>query len=183
MVFSLPRSRSTWLSVLLSSPDAPCGHDIGPTLDEPDDFRRRLSGDLIGTCETGAAFAWPLIRAMLPGARFAVIRRDPAEVARSLERFGIYGQQEEMWARAAQLDRIAADPDVLSVGYDELARPEPCAELYRHCLGRDMPPGWWALLDPVNIQVDMPRQLRMLSGRHLQIEALKAMAREDMARA
>jgi hypothetical protein len=183
VVFSLPRSRSTWLSVFLSSPDAPCGHDIGPTLDYPFQFAERLRSDLIGTCETGAAFAWRRIRAMLPDARFAVIRRDPLAVTRSLERFGIYGMEEEMWARAGHLEEIACEPDVLSVGFDELRRPEPCADLYRHLLGREMPHAWWAALDPVKIEVDMPRQLRMLASRYVQIEALKAMAREDMAHA
>lgn len=183
VVFSLPRSRSTWLSVFLSSPDARCGHDIGPTLNRPEDFGARLRGDLIGTCETGAVFAWPLIRKMLPEARFAVVRRDPDHVTRSLERFGIWGQREEMWRRAAKLDELAAQPGVLSVGYDELGRPEPCAELYRHCLDREMPEGWWAQLDPINIQVDMGRQLALLTTRHAQIAALKAMAREHMAHA
>src|SRR6185503_11458650 len=75
VLFSLPRSRSAWLSVLLSRPGALVGHDIGIGCAQPEDFAQRLRSDLAGTCETGAAFAWRLIRWLVPDARFAVVRR------------------------------------------------------------------------------------------------------------
>ena len=181
IVFSLPRSRSTWLGVFLSRPDAICGHDIGPTCDHPGEFIAKLREEVVGTCETGAAFAWKLIRRELPEARFAVIRRDPAEVVRSLERCGVTGQEGEIWGRARDLDRICAEPGTLAIDYADLARPEVCAALYRHCRGEPMPRAWWAALDPVNIQVDMGRQLGMLAARRTQIEALKAAARGALA--
>lgn len=181
VVFSLPRSRSTWLSIFLSRPDAICGHDIGPTLDRPEEFAERLTADLVGTCETGAAFAWKLIREMLPEARFVVVRRDPAEVVRSLERFGITGQEGEMWGRARDLDRISAEPGTVTIDHTDLGDRAVCAALYRFCLGVPMPRAWWAALDPVNIQVDVGRQLQLLAERRPQIEAVKAGARERMA--
>jgi hypothetical protein len=177
VVFSLPRSRSAWLSVLLSSPGAICGHDIGPTLRSPEEFGERLNGELAGTCETGAAFAWRQIWQMLPDANFVVIRRDPQAVVRSLDAFGISGQDEEMRTRSAQLDEISAIPGTLTLEADELADEAACAMIYAHCLGRKMPSAWWAHLDHINIQVDMRRQLQLLAERRPQIEALKAQVR------
>lgn len=180
VVFSLPRSRSAWLSVLLSGPGAICGHDIGPTLRAPNEFAERLSGDLVGTCETGAAFAWRLIWQMLPDANFVVIRRDPEAVVRSLSAFWISGQNEEMRARSAQLEEISALPGTLTVNFAELADEAASAMIYAHCLGRQMPRAWWAHLDPLNIQVDMQRQLRLLAERRPMIDALKAQVREHV---
>lgn len=178
VVFSLPRSRSAWTSVFLSAPGAACGHDIGPTLDFPDDFERLLTTKFVGTCETGAAFAWRLIREQLPQAMFVVIRRDPAQVIRSLEAFGIVGQEGEMWGRARDLDQISAQPGTLTLDFDDLGKAWQCGRLYWHCLGRPMPMTWWQQLQRLNVQVDMDRQLKMLMERRPQIEALKAAARE-----
>lgn len=175
VVFSLPRSRSAWLSMLLG-----CGHDVAATIDRPEEFAERLR-ELGGACETGAAFAFPLIRKLLPDARFAVVRRDPREVLASLERLAIRDQQTEVWARAAHLDAIAEQPGVLSVEFDALKRSTACAALYHHCRREQMPPAWWAKLDGLNIQIDMAKRIDFLRLRHGRIEALKAEVRARLA--
>lgn len=177
VVFSLPRSRSAWLSVLLGSPDTPVGHDIGPTVDSVSEFCTKLQ-ELGGSCETGAAFAWKLIRNRLPEAVFVVVKRDPETVTRSLERFGLMGQGEEMHTRAVLLDEISAQPGTLTIDFDALTSEQACAWIYGHCLRQPMPRAWWAHLDPINIQVDMARQIDLLIRRRPQIDALKAEARE-----
>ena len=48
IVFSMPRCRSTWLSVFLSRPGAQVGHDIGVECASADEFKARL-GALAGT--------------------------------------------------------------------------------------------------------------------------------------
>ena len=173
VVFSLPRSRSTWLSVFLASPDRPVSHDLGIESDTPQAFAAgvRASG---GTCETGAAFAWPLLRELLPEARFAVVRRDPGEVAARLWKLGYGDVREEIARRAADLDRIAAHPLVLSVRYADLDDELVCADLYQHCTRQAVPPGWWEKLRHARIEVDLAWQQRRLVGRAPQIAALKA---------
>ena len=176
VVFSLPRSRSAWLSVLLG-----CGHDIATTIDHPEEFSGRLRDAGGGSCETGAAFAFPLIRKLMPEARFAVVRRDPRDVLASLQRLAIRDQQTEVWARAAHLDAIAEQPGVLSVEFDALKRSTACAALYHHCRREQMPPAWWAKLDGLNIQIDMAKRIDFLRLRHGRIEALKAEVRARLA--
>lgn len=181
VVFSLPRSRSTWLSVFLGAPDAVVAHDLGPQVSSPAEFAWRLTNDFVGTCETGAAFAWRLIRRLVPGVRFAVVRRDPASVIASLERFGLTGYGPEMEARMAALAEISAQPETLTIDFASLSDERACAELYRHCVGKPPPPLWWRHLDPINIQVDMTRQLEFLRAHGLRITAVKDEARRLQA--
>ena len=171
VVFSLPRSRSAWLSTLLSTPARIIGHDIAAVSDTFDDFMDRLGQ---GTCETGMAFAWRAIRARAPETRFAVIRRDPIDVELSLAWFGLTGLGDEVRRRDAQLDEIAAQPGTLSVLFGELAEQNACARLYKHCTDEPMPTAWWQALDPLNIQVDMHRQVALLNARAIETAAFCA---------
>lgn len=171
VVFSLPRSRSTWLSLFLSYGGRTIGHDIGPDCSGPGDFFVRLGA---GACETGAAFAWRQIRTALPSVRFAVVLRDPHEVAASLERFGLTGYLPEMQKRDDDLHDIADLPGTLAVDYAELSKSTICAEIFEHCLGEEMPLDWWRRFDPINIQVDMAKQVAKLAANHDAIEVLKA---------
>lgn len=180
LVFSLPRSRSAWLSVFLSTAGHGVGHDIGAESRSPEDFLGRLLR-LRGSCETGAAFAWDLIRKALPRARFAVVLRDPEAVIESLERFGFSGQREEMFRRYDQLRAISAFPGVFTTSFDALADEGRASALHRHCTGGEPPAGWWAQLDPLNIQVDMARWVARLRQNQAQIQTLKAEASAQMA--
>lgn len=119
-------------------------------------------------------FAWRAIRQRAPMTKFAVVRRDPDEVTKSLDWFGLTGHGDEMRARDALLDEIAAQPETLSLSFDDLATPQGCAALYQHCLQLPMPPLWWRNLDPINIQVDMRRQMQMLSNHAGEIAAFRA---------
>jgi hypothetical protein len=171
VVFSLPRSRSAWLSVLLSTPEASVGHDLLAQVDTLEAFVVRLAA---GTCETGAGFAWPTIRKLRPDIRFAVVRRDPGEVMRSLRPFGLLDIEGEIRRRDAALDELAAEPGTLSVPFEDLASQAGCGRLYAHCLGRPMPSAWWRLLDPMTVELDVPRRLRLIVERRNEVEGLIA---------
>ena len=171
VVFSLPRSRSTWLSAFLSYGGRIVHHDLGPECDTPEAFIERLGN---GTCETGAAFAWRLIRRMKPDCKFVVVKRDPSEVCESLERFGLRGQMVEMISRFVHLSEIAIQPGTLYVEYARLGEMETCKRIFEFCLDEPFDRAWWERLDAINIQVDMPAWLRHLSSNRDRIEALKA---------
>lgn len=181
IVFSLPRSRSAWLTVFLSAPSRLVGHDIGITSGSPGEFIERLRGPLAGTCETGAAFAWPLIKKRLPEARIAVVVRAPAEVCASLARFGFTGIEAEIAERSRQLERISAAAGVVTIQYQHLTDPQACARLHHHCTGRDMDMAWWRHMDGMNVQVDMAKRTALLHRNGPQIAALKAAVHEEMA--
>lgn len=178
VVFSLPRSRSAWLSFFLRR-EAKVGHDIGIECNTPDDFLRAVGpGMLDGTCETGAMFAWPLFRREMPDAKFVAIRRSPAEVTESLDRIGLTGMSEEMAERDRQLSEISATPGVTTIGYADLSKPPVLEWLYEHLIGKPLDPAWLAQMQTVNVQLDMRRRLDRLQERETAIAELKAQVRK-----
>lgn len=182
VVFSLPRSRSAWLSAFLGAPGRVVGHDLGVTCASPAEFIWRLRNELAGTCETGAAFAAPLIKHMAPEVRFMTVRRPVSQVCASLARFEIVGVEQEMLDRDEQLDAIERTiPGVLRVDFADLIRPTVCAQAYQFCTGQVMDGAWWAAMDALNIQVDMARQMALLRANAPRIAGLKAQAAEMLA--
>ncbi len=156
IIFSLPRSRSAWLSVFLSAPGRIVGHDIGTECARPADFFAKLGP---GTCETGAGFAWRYIRRERPDIRFIVVRRDPEAVIASLDNHGLFGFRDEIMKRDGELDAISCLPGTLTVAFEDLAYMDGCAKVYRACIDRNLDPVWWKHMDLLNIQVDLPRQM------------------------
>lgn len=178
VVFSLPRSRSAWLSLFLSYAGREVGHDIGPDCASVGQFMAKI-GD--GTCETGAIFAWPLIRRLRPDLKLAIVRRDPHEVTESLERFGVHDQLIEMQRRSDFLEDLSAQRGVVTVDYEDVSHASGCKRLFEHCLDEEFDLGWWRRFDPINIQVDMDKQIAKLVNNRARIEALKAEVEASLA--
>lgn len=182
IVFSLPRSRSAWLSTLMSAPSALVGHDLGIGPASVEEYVSRLKLCYAGSCETGASFAWPLIKRLLPDSKFAVILRDPEEVIASVARIGFGDQRVEIRNRYLQLRRI--DTDLAPVWWwHELDNEARVAALYSHCTGREMDLDWWSKLRRLNIQIDAQQRIGAIRDNLGNIEALKADVRERMCHA
>ena len=118
----------------------------------------------------------------MPDCRFVVVRRAVDQVAASLERLGFTGIEPEMHRRAAFLDEISAQPETLTVWYDELKRPAVCGGLFAHCRGEPMDLAHWKRLDGLRIEVDMGRQIKRLAENQAQIASLKAEVTRRLAR-
>lgn len=178
LIFTLPRSRSFWLSRFLSGDGAiaPCGHDIGAVLDTLADVRNTLDGPLAGTVETGSAMGWRWLRKTFPEAQFVVVRRPIDQVAASLERCGLAVPRTVLDLRSAWLDEIAARPGSVVLDQSDLDSPETCAALYWHCRRVECSPTWLALNMGANIQLNLPERVARLRLRAPQIEGLKAEA-------
>lgn len=174
IVFSLPRSRSTWLAAALSHMGGePVGHDIGIECATPEEFQASLRR-MAGTCETGAAFAWPLIRREMPDARLAVVRRDFHEVAESLAKHGLVDQTDEMRIRALQLDALSDQPGVFTIDYHEMDGSRGVA-LAQFCVGATRYDAKrWHGYKCVDVQVNIPTVLARLAHNAPRIAALKA---------
>lgn len=170
VAFSLPRSRSAWLSVFLSAGGRQVHHDLAIGCATPEAFAHRI-GD--GACETGAGFAWPVIRDLLPDAKFLVVRRHPLEVAERLLALTGIDYTAEMRRRAAHLKDISDLPWTLTVDYEALGDGDTCRRIFEHCVRERMPEGWWERLAGLNIQVDMGARMKALAAAAPRVEALK----------
>lgn len=175
IVFSLPRSRSTWNSIFLSYGGRKIGHDIGIDCKTASDFLSRI-GD--GACETGAAFAWSMIRKAKPDVRFAVVSRDVMGVHESLQRFGV-DVLSELQKRDDDLCDIIAQRGTFSIGYDALTTETGCKALFEFCLDEPFDRKWWLRFDPLNIQVDVRREMARVAANRNDLERLKADVRRS----
>jgi GNAT superfamily N-acetyltransferase len=174
VIFSLPRSRSAWLAHWLGAVcGQPVAHDMAIECDTTDEWLEALYRRVRGSCETGAAAAWPVLRQALPHCRIVLVWRDIIEVAASAERAGLPVSYDELERRYEAMLEMSGLPNVLSVQFSSLASPRTCAAIQRHCLGTEFDWPRWAEMDRVNIQVDMPARIQRLQERAAPIAALK----------
>lgn len=180
IVYSLPRSRSFWLSRYLSYRDWHCGHDEIRHVRSMDDVRSWFSQPCTGTVETAGAPWWRLVSRDV---RTVVVRRPVAEVVGSLERQGFSPEMmHHLMARLDhKLDQIEARvPNVLSVRFADLAQEETCARVFEHCLPYEHDPKWWALMSPINLQDDLPAQVRYAVAYKPQMDKMAGIARHHV---
>lgn len=180
VVYGLPRSRTAWLAHWLGRPH-PVGHDLAIHADTAQQFLDSIWHDRAGTCETAAVKAHKLLRIAMPNAKFMTIRRPVAEVAASLTRFGITGQDEELALRDRLLDEAEADGAV-RVDYHTLGDVNVCAGIWEYLLETPFDFALWRLYHPTRIQVDMPARLARLDARREQIARLEAEVADLLAR-
>lgn len=166
IVFSLPRSRSAWLTHFLSYPPKRVGHDVIVYCNHVTDFIKMFSEGMDGTCETAAVLGHRLIRHLIPAVKFAVVRRPLADVAASLAALGLHAPPGELEAREAMLDQVASLYGTLSLKFDELDSPDFCRRIFEFCHPDvDFEIEWWAQCSRFNIQVEMGKQVALLHER------------------
>lgn len=162
IVFSLPRSRSKWMSVLLSN-GAECSHDLPVNVETVDELCEAIARG--GSVETGLAPAWRVLRERFPDIRFAVIRRPIYQVMESAAKCGWVYEEAYLRKQAEILDEISSLPGTLTVGIDELQAFEDCARIYEHCIGELLDRSVWERLSTQNIQIDMAERMHLLQAK------------------
>src|SRR6267142_4179720 len=167
IIFTLPRSRSAWLSHWLSyikdgSRVKTVGHDAFSKCSSLEQCEALFEGGgLNGTVETGAAFAYQVIRKALPKARLLVVQREPMECLHSLMKKGINPDVEDWTQRVRDLWTVSSS-GVRTVAYQDLDL-ESCARwIWEYCLDVPWDVQWWAQWSPVNVQVDMKMRMEEL---------------------
>ena len=185
VVFSLPRSRSAWLSRFLTYGEWMCGHEELRHMRSLDDVQAWFSQPNIGTAETAGAPWWRLLERFAPDARVLVVRRPRDEVAESL--LNLHGTQfdrDKLDAILLKLDRSldqieARLPNVLSVSFDSLNEEDTCAAVFEHCLQQPHDPAHWAQMAPVNIQISMPALMRHYAAYAPAMDKLASIAKHE----
>lgn len=178
IIFTLPRSRSAWLSHWLSyikdgQRVKAVGHDAFSRCSSVADCLALFDESALnGTVETGAAFAHQLIRTQLPKAKLLVVQRDPMECLRSLMQKGIRPEPEDWAQRVRDLWAVSAS-GVRTVAYEDLDL-ESCARwIWEYCLDMAWDGQWWSQWTPTNVQVDMQKRAKELFDNSERIAMLK----------
>ena len=151
MLMGLPRSRTKWLSEFLTYGPIRCYHERLSQLPSIADLS--TLGDN-GSAETFATSVWWKVYERFPEARYVVIKRDPAEVERSLATMGYRPPVREM---AKTLDAAEKGLPCLSVEYDEIN--DRLAEIWRWCREDEFPTDR-AEMKHERIVCDLPEMLR-----------------------
>lgn len=172
IVYSLPRSRSAWLSYFLTYKDWQCSHDIVTDLHSIAELEAFFKRPNVGTCETGMVDGWEYVYKIRPDIKIVVVRRKITEVAMSLEKFDIIAD-EDIIRRNNLLREVSKLPTALTVNYDDLNNEETCKKVFEHCLGLPFDREHWLQFKDRNIQVDMPQRLEKLQKNRDGIESLK----------
>ena len=185
IVYGTPRSRTFWLSRYLSVGEWSVGHDEARRARSLDDVRAWLGMEWTGTVETAAAPFWRLVHGMKPDLRSVTVRRPIPEIMDSLYRLNLTfdpARMERMlWGIERKLDQIEARvPGVLAVTFADLGTEAGCARVFEHCLGFAPPPGWWGMMDPLNIQENVRAILRYHVANDPQIKKCAALARQKI---
>lgn len=168
IVYGMPRSRTFWISRFMSYGKYQCAHDQLPYLRSLDDAKSWLSQDWTGTAETAAAPWWRLAQHFRPDLRVLVVRRPVADVMESLLSLDMRGicaispdlLAVELGRINRRLDRIERQPGVLSVRFDDLDQEDVCGAAFEHCTGYAHDPDWWRSFSEINLQRDVPAQMR-----------------------
>lgn len=186
IVFSLPRSRSAWLSRFLTYGDWTCGHEEIRHLRTLDDVKSWFDQPNIGTAETAGAPWWRLLDQFVPDARVVVVRRPVEEVFDSLMALeGVTFDPAILMTTLCKLDckldQIEARmKNVLSVTFADLNDESVCAKVFEHCLPYKHDHDHWAALAPVNVQANMPALMRYMQAYAPGIEKMAAMAKRKL---
>jgi hypothetical protein len=187
IIYALPRSRTKWLSVLLTHGDWKCHHEIALGMRTWADVLAFFRRPGTGTAETAAAPGWRLLHHHLPDQRAIVVRRPVDEVVPAIMQAAkgtaVYDEgrlRRMMTYGHRMLEQVAAQPGVLSVDFADLAREECCAAVFGHCLGQPLPRDHWAALRGRNIQVRYQAVLRYYHTHRAEVEGFKRACRTEM---
>ena len=184
IIFSLPRSRSAWLSRFLTYGEWTCGHDEIRHARSMDDVRTWFTQPNIGTAETAGAPWWRLVEKIAPGVKVLVVRRPVEEVVDSYRRMEMGVDLDALRVGLSRLDKKLSQieyrmPEVLSVAFDSLREEETCARVFEHCLPYCHDHEWWKLLSPLNVQIDMRQLLKYYSAHKPQLDKLTKVAKQQ----
>jgi hypothetical protein len=165
IIFTLPRSRSAWMSHWLSyikegKRVKSVGHDAFSRCRSVEECER-LFDTLDGTVETGAAFAYKVIVNRMPKTKLLVVQREPMECLNSLMRVGLRPEPTDWARRVEDLWALSAN-GVRTVAYSDL-NMESCARwIWEYCLELPWDAAWWAQWTPINVQINIQNRVEEL---------------------
>jgi hypothetical protein len=148
-IYSLPRSGSAWLSLFLTGRDSFCFHEPTAEIDVGMLFSSRPEPVVCGV-DTGAYLVAPDIGRVL-GARCFVLRRDIADIQKSLQQAGFSSVDAKI--EAVKFDKVTAGMAVIE--YHRLPDAAYQREIWEAVIGLKFDAVRAAAISGMNIQRDV----------------------------
>lgn len=154
------------------------------------DIQTFFSNLRVGTAETGAALAWPIIHQACPQVRQIVIRRDVEEatfaMADTYYRAGIPFDPKKLtsvFQRSDRaLDKISSLPGTLTLPYEDLSTEAGCKRIFEFCLSQPFDHQWWQSLKNKHIEADLRAVVSYYIANHQGIENFKRLCKHELIR-
>lgn len=188
IIHALPRSRTAWMAAFLSYGDWKCGHEQAVTMRSFDDVRELLTKPQTGTAETATAQGRALIKYVNPEIKEVVILRPVEDVIKSilaipLDGVAVYDEKilrRNMVYGDNCLRKIAKDPAVLVMLFDDLETEDGCRKLWEHCLPYEFDRDWWMYMKNKNIQIDVKEHLLYYFANRDAIDGFKKCCKDEL---
>lgn len=190
IVYGLPRSRTSWLSMLLSYGDWTCHHEKAMLMRSMGDVKELFCTPNTGTVETAASYGRCLLGWIVPNIKEVVILRPVDEVMSSLialsQRdgfvFDIQKLRKIMERGSKSLYKIAKDPNVLVVNYCDLDKEDTCAKIFEFCLPYKFDKVWWEAYKDKNIQLNFPLLIAYRKHNKSAMDSFKSLCKRELFR-
>ena len=173
VIMSLPRSRSKWLSELLSFAGHRVWHDTLVECASLEEFAEQFRAGLDGCVETGAMVGWRALRKLVPELRLAVVRRPVEQVYESLRAKNWPVPAAELERRSVMLDEVAKLEGVFVLEYVQLSQYVPLAILTRELLGEALPQERFDEFAERRVEIDLVARAATLAAGATRIRKLK----------
>ncbi len=153
-----------------------------------EDVKKLFSTSNTGTAETGAPYGRCLLKWLVPNLKEVVILRPLDEVIDSVMKIDLHGisvfdrnKLRKILAKGERaLHKIAKDPNVLVVNYDDLNKEEICARIFEFCLPYKFDKEWWNYYKDINIQINMGLLIQYRHHNKGYIDAFKSLCKREL---
>jgi hypothetical protein len=187
VIFSMPRSRSFWLSRFLAYGGWECGHDEARHMRQPEDIASWFAQGRVGAVETAGATHWRYLRDRHPEARILTLRRPIDEILDSLARavgngFDRLLMRRHLEKAERKLDQIEARTGCTSLTFADLATKAGCQRVFEECLPFKHDYAWWSAINAMNLQDNLSAVLRYYHAYRVQLDRLSNVLARDTVR-
>lgn len=137
----------------------------------------------VGSVETAIAPFWRLLQTQRFSGRILLVRRNSADVARSLFGLGWRGSESLILRLDHKLNQIAKRlPGVRQISYEDLGTELGARAVWEHVLGIPFDEPWYNMYARANLQVNFPAMERYANAYAPQLARMASLAKQACLR-
>lgn len=168
-IIALPRSRTAWLSVLLSHRNAFCFHELSSRVADLTEMKavfERAPYDFVGNCDSLLVKYFPDFRDVFPDAPVLLVKRDPIQVLRSYRKLTGADLTTDARILLDRLSTLTGRSGVMTVDFEHLSDEDTMRQCWVHCLpGMPFDRTRFHEMCGLNVQIDLEGDFfRRISG-------------------
>lgn len=150
-ILGLPRSRTTWLSVLLSQGKDICYHEKSLEFSSLESLKIFCEENPnCGISDTALILHWKWIRQNIPEAKIILINRNINEVIKSVQEIGL--PLDSLPFLKEKLEEAKLDPEIVQIEFSDLNKKQYCKIIYEYCKEEPLNDSWYEAVRGIEMQ-------------------------------